>query len=159
MFWSWRIPTFTAMTFVTAVVLVLIGMVVVDCWRCYRLERWARRAEPLLSAPVPEPTRFGPAQRLVEDALALRRSLADGVPLSGEQLRHVGIWMEALDSPPPLTTQALASAGIDPSDTARALRTALDSEEPSHQVALDVMRVLHDFFARLTHGGGALTYR
>jgi hypothetical protein len=157
--WHWRIPGFTAMAFLVALALVLTGMIAAAWWRHHRLARWNRRLAALGPLPWCMPGAVGPAAPLVEGALALRSSLTTRVPLDAEQLEHIEGWMDALQHSDPLATQALASAGIEPSDTVRALRIALETEGPASRTGLEVMRVVRDFFARLQAAPGPLAYR
>ncbi len=158
-YWSWRIPTFTALSFMVAAGLVGLGMVVLARIQGFRLARWQSRLASLGPVQRCDPSRLSPARHVIVEALQVRTSLASTLPIDGEQLRSIGAWMDALRLADPLATQALAGVGVEPADTVRALRSALEMEGSSARSGLAVMRIVQEFFARLQTVGSTMPYR
>lgn len=155
----WRIPAFTGLSFAVAMAIVAVGMGVRSGLRQHRLARWQAQLPALDPIHWSHPSRLGPACPLVLDALRLQTILTRTPPLDGEQLHAVGAWMDGLDHADPLALQTLACIGIEPADTARSLRAALDREGSCTQTGLALLRVVHDFLTRVAAPRGAVAYR
>lgn len=156
---TWRIPAFTGLSFAVAMAIVAVGMRVLSALRQHRLARWQAQLPALDPIHWTHPSRLGPACPLVLDALRLQTILTRTPPLDGEQLLAVGAWMDGLDHADPLALHTLASIGVEPSDTARSLRAALDCEGSCTQTGLALLRVVHDFLTRVGSPRGTVAYR